>query len=98
LESIVEALIRCRKCLKGKAVRIRYAESEEEVGVLVKNRTLCEVRPPSCGHNRGTAVVAIGKGVEPIDQALIECMKRSKEKAVKVNRLGSPDQESRSGS
>jgi hypothetical protein len=65
---------------------------------LSQEQDLCEIRPQSCGHNRGTAVVAIGKGVEPIDQALIECMKRSKEEAVKVNRLGSPDQESRSGS
>ena len=63
---------------------------------LSQGQDRCEIRAHSCGHNRGTAVVAIGKEVEPIDQALIECPKRSKEKAVKVNRLGSPSQEGRS--
>jgi hypothetical protein len=61
-------------------------------------RLACEIRAHSCGHNRGTAAVAIGEEVGPIDQAFIGYPKRSKEKAVKVNRLESPSREGRSAS
>jgi hypothetical protein len=65
---------------------------------LSQGQDQCEIRAHSCGHNRGTAAVAIGEEVGPIDQAFIGYPKRSKEKAVKVNRLESPSREGRSAS
>jgi hypothetical protein len=79
------------ECSKRKSVRIRYAKSEEGVRILVKGKT----------GVRFELILVVTTGaqqqeVEPIDQAFIEYLKRSKEKAVKVNRLGSPSQEGRS--
>jgi hypothetical protein len=74
------------ECSKRKSVRIRYAKSEEGVRILVKGKT----------GVRFELILVVSEEVEPIDQAFIEYLKRSKEKAVKVNRLGSPSQEGRS--
>jgi hypothetical protein len=80
--------------LKRKSVKIRYVKSEEEVRILVKGKTGMRCSLSLVATTGGTAVVRLAGKLKPIDQTPIECVKRSKEKAVKVNRLGSPSRDS----